>query len=195
MIYFTADTHFWHKNVLKYCDRPFHDIEHMNNTIINNWNEIVSKDDNVYIVGDFAFSGITKQKDILSQLNGTKRLVRGNHDYERNDKYISMGFTSVDDFVVVEDLFICHYPLFNEQQLENNMQSRKHVVSCELIKKFFEHYKESFTQFQTISGVKHIVHGHIHNIHFIESTIKHINVGVDVREFKPMSINDVKKLL
>lgn len=54
MDYFTADTHFFHKNIIRYCDRPFESITKMNNVMINNWNNTVGKNDTVYALGDFA---------------------------------------------------------------------------------------------------------------------------------------------
>ena len=54
-IFFTSDTHFWHVNIIKYCNRPFETIEEMNETIIEKWNSKISKDDIVFNLGDFAF--------------------------------------------------------------------------------------------------------------------------------------------
>jgi calcineurin-like phosphoesterase family protein len=57
MDYFTADLHFWHKNVIEYCNRPWQDVPSMNEGLINNWNEVVHAGDTVYILGDFSFGG------------------------------------------------------------------------------------------------------------------------------------------
>lgn len=195
MIFFTADTHFWHKNVMNYCNRPFSDVEHMNKCLIENWNSVVKQDDTIYVVGDFSFSGIAKQREILSQLNGKKILVRGNHDYEKMHKYIEMGFEAVHDFVIVEDLFVCHYPLFNEDQLIENAINRTHDGSKYLIDKFFRHYHETFKESQKMFRVKYIAHGHIHCKHFTNSDVKHINVGVDVQNYTPISLEQIKLLL
>ncbi len=52
MIYFTADTHFGHCNVIRFCDRPFASAEEMDEAMIQNWNERVTGNDTVYILGD-----------------------------------------------------------------------------------------------------------------------------------------------
>lgn len=54
-IFVTSDTHFNHKNIIKYCNRPFKDVEEMNEAIINNWNNLVTNDDVIYHLGDFGF--------------------------------------------------------------------------------------------------------------------------------------------
>lgn len=80
MIYFISDTHFNHSNIIEYCNRPFNDIKEMNDTLINNWNSVVKKDDIVYHLGDFALADEEKLKELYSKLNGTIILIRGNHD-------------------------------------------------------------------------------------------------------------------
>jgi calcineurin-like phosphoesterase family protein len=51
--YFTADPHFHHANIIKYCGRPFKDIKEHDEMLIVNWNSVVMPDDVIYIVGDF----------------------------------------------------------------------------------------------------------------------------------------------
>ena len=87
--YFTADTHFGHKNIIKYCNRPFDSIDEMNEVMIENWNRVVSSKDNVYHLGDFGFKDINL---ILSRLNGNIHLIHGNHDssaVKRNRRFIT----------------------------------------------------------------------------------------------------------
>lgn len=55
MIYFTADTHFGHENIIRFCNRPFPDLETMNETLIENWNQRVCSNDTIYIIGDLFF--------------------------------------------------------------------------------------------------------------------------------------------
>ena len=52
MIYYIADMHFGHTNVLRFDNRPFSDTAQMDDTLIQNWNERVADDDTIYILGD-----------------------------------------------------------------------------------------------------------------------------------------------
>lgn len=78
-IWFTSDTHFGHANIIKYCDRPFFSIEEMDEALVERWNTSVRSDDLVYHLGDFAVTPLYAKK-IRPRLNGTIRLVIGNHD-------------------------------------------------------------------------------------------------------------------
>ena len=77
MIWFTSDTHFAHKKIIEYCDRPFSSVEEMDRAIINNWNSIVGKGDDIYHLGDFCFGDSSKY---TRQLNGCIHLIPGSHD-------------------------------------------------------------------------------------------------------------------
>ena len=108
----TSDLHFWHENIIKYCNRPFETVEDMNDVLIANWNSVVKPDDDVIIAGDIIHSGnLDKVKSIMNQLNGSKWLCYGNHDYQNklerdevcrlfnNHCWDAMDFEVVDDEV------------------------------------------------------------------------------------------------
>lgn len=84
-IWFTSDLHFNHRNLLKLgLGRPFSSIEEHDETIINNWNKVVAKNDLVYILGDISL-GCPREKliEYFKRLNGAKHLIMGNHDRRR----------------------------------------------------------------------------------------------------------------
>lgn len=79
-IFFTSDLHFWHKLMIEKKLRPFSSLEEMNETIIENYNSIITDKDDVYILGDIAFGSAEQNYDCLSRLKGRKYLIHGNHD-------------------------------------------------------------------------------------------------------------------
>lgn len=115
MNYYIADSHFGHANIIRLCGRPFRDAEEMNNTMIENWNKVVGKDDDVYIGGDFAFRTEDPVR-IANLLNGSKHLIKGNHDRKnlKNEKFRKC-FVEIRDMLEVADegtrIILCHYPL------------------------------------------------------------------------------------
>lgn len=80
-IFIISDTHFNHANIIRYCNRPFKSVEEMNNTMIKNWNRVVSDQDIVYHLGDVWMTG---NPELLYNLKGRKRLIVGNHDELKN---------------------------------------------------------------------------------------------------------------
>lgn len=79
-MFFTGCTHWNHTNIIKLANRPFSSVEEMDETLIDNWNKTVGKNDVVYHLGDFAYHGTTSNSDILKRLNGRITLIQGNHD-------------------------------------------------------------------------------------------------------------------
>ena len=115
-IWLTSDTHFHHKNILKYEPdaRPFASIEEMDSALIQRWNERVMPEDIVFHLGDFAFAGSTFIKDTLPMLKGHKFLMMGNHDRGRKSEFwLDAGFERVFDRpIVLDDRFVLsHEPL------------------------------------------------------------------------------------
>jgi calcineurin-like phosphoesterase family protein len=98
MEFFTADQHFFHRNIINLCYRPFKSINEMHNILIDRYNEVVGLNDTCYHIGDFAMLGksqINKLESIINKLNGRKILILGNHDEGKPFTYVNMGFESV----------------------------------------------------------------------------------------------------
>lgn len=96
MIFFTADLHLGHSNIIEYCRRPFSNILEMDETLLSNINEIVKKNDTLYILGDFTLSTeVKKYRDYINCSN--IHLVLGNHDrYE--SCILDKPFSSVSNY-------------------------------------------------------------------------------------------------
>ena len=113
--FYIADCHFGHKNVIKFDNRPFCSVEEMDQTMIDNWNNAVCKDDTVYILGDFCWNGENRWIEILNQLNGKKVLIRGNHDLKTMSQQLRNKFQDIKDYKEVRDngkrVLLSHYPM------------------------------------------------------------------------------------
>ena len=94
-VFFTSDTHFNHISILRFCNRPFKDIQEMNQSLIENWNRVVGKDDLVFHLGDFAFGNAAAWNQILDQLNGKIILIVGNHDMKNMRQAVVERFEEV----------------------------------------------------------------------------------------------------
>ena len=114
MIYLISDTHFNHKNIIKYENRPFADIAEMNACLIENWNRTVTDDDTVIHLGDVALGTESQLKEIIPQLKGHKILIRGNHDGKSHQFYKDCGFETIyPQLMLLVDnrkIFISHRP-------------------------------------------------------------------------------------
>ena len=120
MKWVTSDNHFYHGNIIKYCDRPFKDFEEMNNVMITKWNRFVHPQDIVYHLGDFALCGPTKKKGLLESLNGFIILILGNHDKGKQHN-LNLKFIEVHDYLVLGNnkLILSHRPIFYDMETLN----------------------------------------------------------------------------
>lgn len=107
-----SDTHFFHKNIGRYCNRP----EHWQELIIKNWNDRVEPDATVLHLGDFAF-GKKRHFELLTEiLNGKLLLIKGNHDRLSPMYYENHGATLIKESIRIEvgehtKLVFTHRPL------------------------------------------------------------------------------------
>lgn len=107
--------HFGHTNVLKFDKRPWESIEDMDNALINNWNKVVSNSDMVYICGDFCWKTEDRWIEILDQLNGSKQLIKGNHDIKSPSAKLKQRLQDIKDYKEITDngcyVIMSHYPI------------------------------------------------------------------------------------
>lgn len=108
-VFFTADSHFGHRRIIRYCNRPFGSIQEMNATMVERWNSVVRPEDIVYHLGDFAFTNAGHSKSIFDSLNGTKILIRGNHDGSVQ-KMLELGFKEVHESLTYQGWYLIHRP-------------------------------------------------------------------------------------
>lgn len=110
-IFLIGDPHFYHENIIRYCNRPFEDADYMNEILIKNWNSVVSQHDIVYILGDFALCGKDKIIEVAQRLNGRKRLILGNHDGASIETYKSVFEYVYNHSIILDNFYILsHYP-------------------------------------------------------------------------------------
>lgn len=134
-VFFISDLHFYHTNIIKYCNRPYSDVDEMNADIIKRWNSVIHKGDVVWNLGDFAFvkkHEKDKIKKLVSKLNGKQYLILGNHDrrISRNLRFwYDLGFEKVyDKPVLFQDQYILsHEPLKSKHHLDLNGTQLKNI--------------------------------------------------------------------
>lgn len=106
--FFTADEHYCHENIIKFCNRPFVSVEEMNQELINRNNEVVRDDDFVIHAGDFCWkSHYDTVKSIQSQLKGNHIFLKGSHDKWMAHNYHEIWEQNIEGQYVV----VCHYQM------------------------------------------------------------------------------------
>ena len=113
MNYYISDLHIHHKNVIRFDNRPFADTDLMNAVLVNNWNERITEDDHVYVLGDAFWKNEEESLKILKELKGHLHLVRGNHDAVKGR--LRFQWESIEDYMEVNDngrfVILSHYPI------------------------------------------------------------------------------------
>lgn len=102
--FFIGCTHFDHANIIKLAKRPFNHVDEMNATLVRNWNSVVSPEDTVYHLGDFAWKN---HNFWLSQLKGQIIKVQGNHDPENWSPFMILE----EKELWAKWFVLCHYPM------------------------------------------------------------------------------------
>lgn len=163
MIYFTGDQHFGHRNIIRYTNRPFNTVEEMDEGLISRWNEVVRANDTVYILGDISLYGVNKTAEILGRLKGRKAVLIGNHD--------GVLCTSV----FYKELFFLMDKLYTLK-----VHNRRYIL-C--------HYP-LYSWEGAYSGAC-LLYGHTHKSSISTLSRRAYNVGVDLNDYYPISLEDI----
>lgn len=187
MIFFTSDLHLGHEKAITFSQRPFANVEEMNNVLIDNINKTVDKDDELWVLGDFSFK--ISRDEVREWRNRIickhVHLVTGNHDRDYSDDHI---FQSVQPYKELKTeygkVILFHYPIWEWSSM---------------------HY-----------GTIHL-HGHIHSTgdynknnlkmkccdrfssgHLVKDEnlrLRIYDVGVDANEYRPISLEEIAALM
>lgn len=170
-IFFTSDHHFGHKNILKFSERPFSDVEEMNEVLIQKWNEKIDAEDEVYHLGDVGLMSSGKLRSILDRLNGKIYLINGNH--EKSAQACAKRFEWIKDYyeLVVED-----------DEFERGQQ---------LIVLF--HY--ALREWNASHWGSYHLYGHAHGTLPDDKNARSFDIGVDCHDFYPLSYEEVKAIM
>lgn len=109
-----SDPHFNHKNIIEYGERPFTDLEEMQEVLIRRYNELVANDDIVYWLGDVGFCSKEIMTSIITRMHGYKILIMGNHDWHKSRNwFLDAGFTEVTKYPIIvrNQLILSHQPM------------------------------------------------------------------------------------
>jgi calcineurin-like phosphoesterase family protein len=148
MDYFISDLHFGHKNIIRFCRRPFRSVVEMDDSLIKRWNSVITDKDRVFVIGDVFICDDDRAKEIMSSLLGYKILIKGNHDksprkmislgfdeaYKKYDYKLSDGRVALLKHYPVPDILLSDYDLMIHGHLHNGPRCRgkKINVACDL---------------------------------------------------------------
>jgi calcineurin-like phosphoesterase family protein len=187
-----SDIHDGHKNILKYGrSKFFTDLDHMRDVIRHNWNNSVSPEDTVYLLGDVVMGHRADNLPFIEELNGRKILILGNHDYPHpcnpdkvRDKWTSVYaqyFESMHTELEIElagqKVLLSHFPAEGDHTDEER----------------YSEYRPSYDGW--------IIHGHLH-VEEIQVAERHIHIGIDadwtghgVDRFSPIPLEVVERVI
>ncbi len=166
MVFFTADWHLGHSNIMIYCNRQFKTIDHHDKALIRNCNEVVGEEDKLIFVGDLSLKSSNVKgyyQKLISKIKcKNKIIIPGNHDRNSFRFYAGdggIGFWQLQwPYMECEEFIVCHDPSLSQV-------NRNQKFIC----------------------------GHVHDQYHILKNV--FNCGVDVNDFKPVSIESIRKQL
>jgi calcineurin-like phosphoesterase family protein len=199
-VFFYSDPHFGHKNIIKYCNRPYEYVWEHDRDLIKRYNKLVKDNDIVYFLGDIGFTNYIYIQHIIKQLKGRKILIKGNHDRWSDSAYYGMGFDAVlfkaDIYIGKTRVHLSHCPrrgffdilglfLFYIKKMRSRKRSWKQIYYR--LRREWRNYDRPDSHWT--------VCGHVHEKWKIYK--KNINASVDVWDYKPVladhALDEIRK--
>ncbi|MBC7679285.1 MAG: metallophosphoesterase family protein [Pseudorhodobacter sp.] len=181
-LYLTADTHFGHHNIIAYCNRPYADVQQMQDGLVDRWNDVVRPQDEVWHLGDVAMGRLPETLQVVRRLHGRKHLVPGNHDRcwaghsraaEWTALYQDVGFTLLPSQTTLafgpKTALVCHFPYRDPAVVQ-----------------------QRYGQDHPDDDGRWLLHGHVHDAW--RQRRRMINVGVDVWDHRPVGLDRLLRL-
>jgi calcineurin-like phosphoesterase family protein len=177
--FFTSDQHLSHRNVIKYVNRPFKNVDEMNEAIIERWNNTVGPNDVVFNLGDVAFEKDEAKRDwMLSRMNGEKHLIWGNHD-----KGLKHGWQR--NFKSVADMRVIHVPPEANAGYVGHRGGGQRIVLCHYAMRVWDQSHYGTWQ----------LYGHSHGSLPDDKGMLSCDVGVDCWNFTPVSMEQLNQFM
>lgn len=194
-IWFTSDQHLGHENIIGFCQRPFVDVDEMDETIIAKWQAVVQSEDLVYLPGDLAMGAKDYTLGLISRLPGRIILLPGNHDacwigktsgarlgYWRK-RYLDAGIAEIIDTgaghpepiieIAGRAVKISHFPYIGDRHERQG--------------------QDKFSAFRPDDDGGWLLHGHTHGSWKVNNRM--IDVGVDVWDYAPVHIDQIAEII
>lgn len=183
--WFTADLHLGHANIIGYSNRPFADVDAMDEALVERWNARVRPDDTVWVLGDVAMGRIDESLPLVARFHGRKLLLAGNHDRcfaghgERAERwvarYLDAGFAEIHQGTIALDVaghrvLACHFPYRGDS-----------------------HDHDRYVHERPTDDGSWLLHGHVHERW--RQRDRMINVGVDAWGWAPVDEATIAQLL
>lgn len=183
--WFTADLHLGHANIIGYSNRPFADVDAMDEALVERWNARVRPDDTVWVLGDVAMGRIDESLTLVQRFQGRKLLLAGNHDRcfaghgekaERwVERYLDAGFAEIHQGTIALDVAghtvrACHFPYEGDS-----------------------HDHDRYVRERPTDDGSWLLHGHVHERW--RQRERMINVGVDAWGWAPVDDATIAGLL
>lgn len=188
-LFATSDWHVGHANVLIFDQRPFKDLNHMHRVLVNNYNARVGNDDVCFFLGDMGMGKKEVLKKVISQLNGTKVLILGNHDGNTFSMY-NQGFDVVMNSGIIymgdKRISMSHCPLPGIPR-EAPERGLKDGENWHGERKNHRFMSKDLT-------VDYHLHGHVHKAREEKDrfTDRQFDVGVRANNYSPVSFSEIE---